>query len=333
MGVKVKGVYAWHKTWQDKLLGNANYQALGLAARGGYAMARQLCAQTNNNGSIRIGGVALTPAELAKHFARTIPATTIEEARAVVRALLDAELIERRKADGAVLVAEWREDQASQWSAEAVRQQRSRERRRALAEWSARHPGAEPPAAGSEAEGLAGATPASPFPPPGPQTAPAGSSATRGAAPQAPAGPASAPPPPTTATSTATGHDGKHLDTGVTCHGQKRDTSHRRESRTRVEKEDESLSTSTSTGGGGADAGEVPQTIEGALFKALGVTKEYTAQHRGALRKAFRNLGPNLFDVAVEQVMDAKRTGHAPVPGRLLQGILTKMQRGETVNP
>jgi len=341
-------------------MGNGNYQALGLAERGAYAVCRNLAGQTNNNGSIRIAGKQLTPAGLAAYFARTIPGTDLAAARRALRALVRAELLTVRERDGAVLVAEWRQDQATMWSPLAMRQKRSRERRRWLAEWMARNPGRRPPAwpgdvpdaeapGGPRAPAQSGRRPF--IGPPGAQNPPAAGG---------PRPPPSCPPPPPTPSDRTTGDPSPAKPTegedvrGVTCHGEDRDMSHRSRVEIESRRRDKNLRLdSTDDGGRGAGGG---RDITPAIGDGVDVADD--ADRRAAwiaetldlvgheprldvqlgkrydeVEKKFGAQGWSTACFVLAEVRDAMARGKARNPKGLLQSVMKDFASGRRRSP
>ncbi len=65
--------YKWHKTWHGVVSADPGYQLCNAETRGVLLTIRNLVAQTNNNGSIRVGeSGAMTFDQLLDYLVRTI---------------------------------------------------------------------------------------------------------------------------------------------------------------------------------------------------------------------------------------------------------------------
>lgn len=157
MSVRVPN-YHWHKRFHARDMANPAYQARSFEERGVLDTIRNLAAQTNNSGSIRIGlGAPLTVKTLAEHLSSVVPGADVRVLRKQIATLVTARLLDVT-ASGVVRPAMWRGDQAV--SDETARKRAYRERRSAARE-------ADP----CDEEPRAGSSP----PPPPPQASGSGS--------------------------------------------------------------------------------------------------------------------------------------------------------------
>lgn len=117
------GHVPWHKDWHFKMEANPAYASLGPKAGWAYHRMRNLCGQTNNNGSMSFGAEKRMRMEHVKQWLPTI-GITAREAPGVIRALRKSGLIQVSKA-GVVTISRWREEQA-EGKSDTMRKRKSR---------------------------------------------------------------------------------------------------------------------------------------------------------------------------------------------------------------
>lgn len=345
MSVKVKN-YQWHRDWHDKMMGDPGYQGLNAEARGIYQTCRNLAGSTNNNGSIKVGtAVPMNTVALARFLSGTIPEMTPARARSLIRKIVASGLF-KECGDGRILITDWAADQQCAWSSEAERQRRSRARHAGGDEgYGPASQGATPgPSRGRGGEGVCGTGGG---PRGGPRIFPA---------PQAPAGGAALPaPPPSTSISTG-------FDSGVTCHKETCDTSHKEDRNEGRKKKPYGFRTSTGapssapTGGGAGKAGgslQAAQAMFGGepnfdlvpLEQLVTVACETVGQWKPFDKNTYAKKLSEMverygvdgaamrFRSALREIRDAIKTGKAKYPPSLLTMILGDYAAGRGHNP
>jgi hypothetical protein len=128
--------YNWHKVWHANLMGNQAYLALPLDARGALQTLRNLAGQTNNNGSLRMGGVERMTYEDVLRYLIAIPGSDARRSRTILQMLIVNRFLicERRGKEtlaapfegGIILVANWLKEQLSPPSYEAEKKRKQR---------------------------------------------------------------------------------------------------------------------------------------------------------------------------------------------------------------
>lgn len=124
------GRYSWHKEWHDQEMSDPAFKSLTYLERGVYKTLRNLCGQTNNEGTLRTNaqtGQPMTYREIIAWAAAEAPGCTRAEVKKAIDRLLDPNvgLLSRRRND-VIVVTRWVEEQTKPASPAADRQRRSR---------------------------------------------------------------------------------------------------------------------------------------------------------------------------------------------------------------